>query len=1228
MPLPTSKKLICASADCRPIIKIQSKTLYIRALIDSGANATLLRQDIFDQYCQENHRLPLLKPTCSIQGVSGGHLQVLGATEISLPHVPIPIKVTVVRHMPYQMIIGDPQLRSGKAVIDLNSNKLFWFKHKWPLTHITTPVSNNNSTPITTNHNTISDTEIPWSANPQINNIIRENKDVFSGTGQPTGFCKVAKLSIHTHGRPIAQRAYRAPLIKRRLIDDAIDEMLKDDIIEPSNSPWSSPVTLQKKKDGSHRFCIDFRKVNDITTKDTYPLPLIDDIFDLAAGKAVYSTLDFKSGYHQFAIEEKDRPKTAFRCHRGLYQMKRVPFGLSSAPSFFQRTLDKILHDFIGKFCFIYIDDLVIFSDSIEQHLEHLQLIFNRLREVNLKLKPSKCFFGLQEVKLLGFIIGSHGKRTDPEKTQAINNMSPPTTVKGIRSFLGLANYYRSFVPNYADVVEPLVKLTRKHTRFQWDSQQQKAFETLKTLLTSSPIMAPPRPDKPYKLFTDASDNCIGAILVQEGDDGVEHVIQYISHALTPTQRRWPTIEKEAYALIYSLQKLKCYLQGAQVTAYTDHKPLKCLFTKELNNTKLQRWAVLLAEYAVEIKYRQGKYNIRADMLSRIEHPDQINVIDTEDYVVPTEIPDQNFQERLPLIYDNLNLQEVARYQEQEFPELWNIGLDPEEDEYEVIEGNLFSIIPPHNNSPLYPRLVLPSPFRQAIINRAHMEVGHMSTWKTLQRITDAYVWPKMRRDINKQLKTCPTCLLHNRHPQHTPPGMMPTAYYPMQIISMDLIGPMATSTNGNKYALTVIDHCSGWAEVYPLPDKTNQGVWQAISNHFIPTHGVPEIIITDRGMEFNSNDFNQYLSQIGVDHRTTTSFHPNSNGKSERFNRSFKQLLSKLINNNTAAWEAKIPDALLAYRNSVSVTTGFTPFHLLYGRKPRTPFSQLLDPNNHNTFGPRLHNLAQTLQIARQHNQASRQANHDRIMRKANAAHLQAGDTVIIKADPREALTSRWDPHYEVTRVNGPVIHVYQQQTGKTRVVNREKVVLVDPHVIWDHCEPRPRRRRPPPRVILPNPDQQQNIPAPPARHPLVEPRPRSPSLASQEDSESEISDIDMDLPPPDHLPRPASPGPTDPVDQSQPGTSRPRRARRLTARARQAAEQGHIFEDNTDPIARHLRKRLRHTSPDNRPTKQQKCSNPVLLYSPCCMWQESSPYQCWIPLLTNQHYYQTGYW
>jgi IS1 family transposase len=524
--------------------------------------------------------------------------------------------------------------------------------------------------------------------------------------------------------------------------------MLAEGVIRPSSSNYASPVTLVPKKDGSTLFCVDYRRLNDITIKDQYPLPLIQDIFDHLGGSTIFSTIDLKSGYWQIPVAEEHIHKTAFRCHRGLFEFTKMPFGLANAPAIFQRVMDKVLASYIGKFALVYLDDIVIYSRNKDEHLDHIQAVFDKIYEAGLRLKPQKCVFGLKEVKLLGYVVSGDGIRADEAKSQAIADLKPPTTIKGVRSFLGMTGYYRQCMPDYARVAEPLLELTRnnnnKNSRFKWGEAQDKSFQKLKDLLTSSHVMAAPDTQRPYKLYTDACNYAVGAILVQEDKEGIERVVQYVSHSLSSTQRRWAVIEKEAYAVVYALKKLRAYLYESDFVVYTDHRPLKCLFTKDMNNTKIQRWAVLLAEYGARIEYRKGKHNIRAGMLSRIDSSGEVAVIDTGEWVNPALIPDQRPEDILPLLHDGLDLHVIAQEQEVEFPTQWQRGQDEEDESYTLINGVLYSIEPPSHLDPAYPRLVLPKAHQSAVIDRAHREVGHMATWKTLRRITEAYVWPGM----------------------------------------------------------------------------------------------------------------------------------------------------------------------------------------------------------------------------------------------------------------------------------------------------------------------------------------------------------------------------------------------------------------------------------------------------------------------------------------------------
>ena len=555
--------------------------------------------------------------------------------------------------------------------------------------------------------------------------VIEEYQDVFGkGNGADSfGYCDLIPFTIDTgDARPIRQRPYRVPLAKRKVIEDQIQDMLRDGIIEPSTSPWASPITLVPKGD-SWWFCVDYRKLNAVTKKDSYPLPLIQDIFDRLEGTAIFFTLDLKSRYWQIPVAKEDRPKTAFVCPSNrLFQFRRLSFGLANGPTIFQRTMDRVLQGLIGRCCYVYIDDIVIYSHNLGEHVQHLRLVLERLRHFGLKVKPSKCAFAKKEVQLLGYIIFAAGIRSNPDKIQAIASMQPPHDKKAVRAFLGMAGYCRARNPNFAAVAAPLTALTRKNARWKWADEHMQAFHTLQKLPQSDNVLAYPQTDKPYKLYTDACDYAITGILVQEDGAGLERVVQYVSHQLTEAQRKWCTTEKEAYAIVFFLNKLRAYLWGgAQFEIITDHKPLRSLFLSEVANTKVKLRAILIAEFGAPIRYIEGKRNIRADMLSRIR-PREIDVVDTGSYV---ELQTGTVTWSLPLKFDGISKEELSRNQQAEFADLWPEAQDPDNDTYNVQDEILYSRKRPGPRQAQYQRVLLLRRWRDTVVDRCHEQTGH-----------------------------------------------------------------------------------------------------------------------------------------------------------------------------------------------------------------------------------------------------------------------------------------------------------------------------------------------------------------------------------------------------------------------------------------------------------------------------------------------------------------------
>ncbi|KAK2158377.1 hypothetical protein LSH36_171g00003 [Paralvinella palmiformis] len=396
------------------------------------------------------------------------------------------------------------------------------------------------------------------------------------------------------------------------------------------------------------------------------------------------------------------------------------------------------------------------------------------------------------------------GISANPEKVTAIQELATPTSVREVRSFLGLANYYRQCVPGYAQIVEPLLALTRKNARFHWSCECQVAFEKLKCAL-----------------------------------------------------RKWATIEKEAYAVIYAITKLRTYLYGAEFTIYTDHKPLTSLFTKEMVNAKIQRWAVLIAEYVAKIKYRKGKNSIRADMLSRTESDrGEVAILADYDEQQLNEVDDDCGWLRA----DQFDVPAIRWAQRAEFPAQFDEAVE-EESEYIIIAGMLYSERRPYPAAIAYPRVLLPRAWRQRVVERPHKEVGHMANSKTMKRVTEDYVWPGLRRDIQLAVRACPTCTVYHRRPVHVRMEEMPIPASPMQMIGMDFIGPFSVT----KYAITIIDYHTGWAEVYPTRDQSAREIVRVFAEEFMPRHGQPHLVINDNGQVFSNKAWADFLQAANI---------------------------------------------------------------------------------------------------------------------------------------------------------------------------------------------------------------------------------------------------------------------------------------------------------------------------------------------------------------------------
>ena len=453
----------------------------------------------------------------------------------------------------------------------------------------------------------------------QMCGMINENKDVFVGSDGKLGRTSVAKHSVVLNDDiPVRSRPYRPPLSQRKLIEEEIENMLENDVIEASDSPYASPVVLVTKKDGSPRFCVDYRALNQKISRSSWPIPNISDCLDTLSGSTWFSTLDLASAYWQCEIEEKDRHKTAFITHKGLYQFKVLPFGLSNSPACFEALMEKVLHGLQWERCLIYLDDIVAFGRSWELAVFNLQCIFDRLRSANLKLKPKKCTLFRQSVVFLGFRVSKDGVTCDESKIEAVRNWKVPTNVTEVRAFVGFCNYYRRFIKSFAHISAPLTELTKKGKEFVWTEDCQDSFDTLIDKLVNAPVVAYPSSDisDEFTLDCDSSDVAMGAVLSQK-QNGIERVIAYGSKTLSQSQRKYCTTYKELLSVVTFVKQFRQYLLGVKFTIRTDHHSLKWLMNFKDSEGLVGRWLMSLQQFNFEIVHRPGKLHVNADSLSR-----------------------------------------------------------------------------------------------------------------------------------------------------------------------------------------------------------------------------------------------------------------------------------------------------------------------------------------------------------------------------------------------------------------------------------------------------------------------------------------------------------------------------------------------------------------------------------------------------------------------------------
>ena len=925
-----------------------------KSLLDSGASGNFLTASFVSK-----HSVPTTIVNSKTVRLADGKVlhakHMVSNMSVTVDHKTVKSDFMVLKELNngHDCILGIPWLEAANPIIDFKQRVITWRETKrkpsrhCPIPSVVHPLNWNSEVKVepedelfmmrVTQHrsqdvrvdyqlNEIATGQLESAMSPTVQRLLKQYEDVFPKELPkqlpPLRGEADLRINLQPNSSPPSTPPFRMSSVELTELKKQIDNLLAHGFIKPSLSEYGAPVLFVRKKTGELRMCIDYRRLNAVTIKNSYGLPRIEELLDSIQGAKYFSTLDLNSGYHQLRVHPNDTHKTAFRTRYGLFEYSVVPFGLTGAPAAFMKWMQQLFHHLLDKSVVVFLDDILIYSKTEEEHKQHLLQVLDILRKNQLYAKLPKCQLFKRSVNFLGHVLDEHGLSMEKDKVKAIQEWPRPKNRKEILSFLGLAGYYRRFIKNFSQLALKMTELLKNDAEWKWTTEVEGSFQSLKQVVTSAPLLRSPDQSKPFVVTTDASGFAVGAELSQEFG-GQLQPIAFMSKKLNSAERNYPVHEQELLAVIQAIREWKCYLDGQKFKIITDHKSLIYLQKQPHLSSRQTRWVEFLAQFDFDMEYKSGKLNTVADALSRrSDYREPLFQMNAVSESVSSSLTGQLIQAQA---VDDI-CQRVLR------KELTSaeVKLNLTDREGVVYKDQ---------------RLMVPdvAKLKTFLLQSYHDHplVGHVGVEKTTELVKRDFFWPKMDEEIKLYVTTCHSCQKHK--PSHQLPiGLLKPLEIPSRRwahVSMDFIGPLPESNGYNAIAV-VVDKLTKL--VHLIATKTTVTAKEfalLFFNNIVRLHGVPNAIVSDRDSKFTSVFWKELMKLLNIQQRMSSAFHPESDGQTERVNRTLETMLRHYVNERNDDWSQQLTAAEIAINNCQQSSTKYSPFYMNYGFNPRFPF-------------------------------------------------------------------------------------------------------------------------------------------------------------------------------------------------------------------------------------------------------------------------------------------------